>query len=764
MRKWLCFFLLWLTLPPAFADILPSDDAFKFKAEAISPNTIKLSWDVADGYFLYKDRFSFNNKSDNAILGAANYPKADVKDPADTSGANTEIYRKQLSIEIPVERSASPNAIELVLESKFQGCADAGMCYPPIIKETPISLAALDNKAQAPAKPETLAANANTQSSAKPSTLLKDIKGTSNAKSDALDADEAFVFTLVAVDKGTLNAHWSIQPDHHLYQPKIKFKVIEPKDAKLGAAIFPKGEQIDDEYFGKIDVYGKDIDVRIPVSGATGDKLVIETQYQGCADKTGICYEPQVKTETLSLAGLPAARSVAVATTEPVVLNEQDKLVQQLEDSTFFGKIAIMFGAGLLLAFTPCIFPMIPILSGIIAGYGGSSSRKAFLLSITYVVAGAFTYAFIGFVFGLFGQNLQTILQHPVTFGLMAALFVALALSMFGFYDLQLPNSLQSRLSEISNKQESGSFIGAAIMGVLSTLIVGPCAGPVLAGALLYIAQTKDYLLGATALFSMGIGLGIPLLLIGTSAGHLLPRAGAWMDTVKAVFGIIMLGIAIMMLDRVVSREITMVSTGILLVASGVYMGALDKINHDVGGWGRFWKSLGMIQLFYGALLLFGVAAGSQNLWQPLKGVFGSSPSNNSITLQAPQTSKLIFKPIHSMADLNNALEEAKKANKPLMLDFYATWCTTCKDMEHKTFADPRVVKALQDAVVVQADVSDSTPEHRDLMKKLSVIGPPTVIFYDKQGQEIKQLRLVGPMPPTQFTEHLNNFFALSNK
>ena len=363
MRKWLCFFLLWLTLPPAFADILPSDDAFKFKAEAISPNTIKLSWDVADGYFLYKDRFSFNNKSDNAILGAANYPKADVKDPADTSGANTEIYRKQLSIEIPVERSASPNAIELVLESKFQGCADAGMCYPPIIKETPISLAALDNKAQAPAKPETLAANANTQSSAKPSsTLLKDIKGTSNAKSDALDADEAFVFTLVAVDKGTLNAHWSIQPDHHLYQPKIKFKVIEPKDAKLGAAIFPKGEQIDDEYFGKIDVYGKDIDVRIPVSGATGDKLVIETQYQGCADKTGICYEPQVKTETLSLAGLPAARSVAVATTEPVVLNEQDKLVQQLEDSTFFGKIAIMFGAGLLLAFTPCIFPMIPIL------------------------------------------------------------------------------------------------------------------------------------------------------------------------------------------------------------------------------------------------------------------------------------------------------------------------------------------------------------------------------------------------------------------
>lgn len=770
MKKLFCCLLMLVSLQahaieqekPAF---LAPDQAFQFKAEAISPSMIKASWEIAEGHYLSREQFKFETDTDKLSLAPADFPAGDIKDDPATQSKH-EVYHKHVDINIPVERGqTAAEAVQLALKVRYQGCSDNGLCLPPIRKTAELQLAAADSdmskavdaeqSTSTETQPTTTAAAPPAES--KPRSLLSDIfqkPGASNQQKP-LPIDEAFTFDITAINRGMLDAHWVIRDGNHLYKPKINFSVHSPQGVELGKPIFPPGKEEDDEYFGKIEVFSGDIHVKVPILQADNlENMVITTQYQGCSDDTGICYPP-VKNETeINLAGLPAADPADADTIEasPKKLNKQDALAQKLEGSNFFQKIFIMFVAGLLLAFTPCIFPMIPILSGIIAGYGNTSSRKAFFLSLTYVLAGAIAYALIGFVFGFFGQNLQTVLQNPIAIGLMSVLFVLLALSMFGFYDLQLPNSLQSRLSEISNKQESGSFIGAAIMGFLSTLIVGPCAGPVIAGALTYIAQSKDALLGATALFSMGVGIGVPLLLIGMSAGHLLPRAGAWMDTVKAVFGIIMLGIAIYMLSRIVPIEITMALSGILLVSSGVYMGALEKTNEEAGGWGRFWKSTGMIQLFYGGLILLGLAAGSQNLLQPLKGVF-------AVSVGAEQAETGIhFQRIKGITGLETALEQAKVQNRPVMLDFTASWCTYCQSMEKTTFKDPDAIAALGNTLFIQADVSKNDDEDIALQKRFDVTGPPALVFFSNQGKELRSLRLIGDVKPAQLTSQAEDF------
>ena len=793
MRKLFCFLLL-LVMTQAYAieQPLKPDDAFKFKAEAVSPTVVKATWDIADGHYLSREQFKFETDNTDLKLNAPTFPAGETKEDTATQSKH-EVYRHKVEIEIPVDRGQSvAQAVQLALKVKYQGCSDAGLCYPPIRKTADLPLIAAANtappaatQATAPAAapaptattaatpapavttvtaavaPETKEANATPPAAGN---ALPDIfkKPETPKAEEPLPVDQAFTLDIVATDKGSFKANWTVQPNHHLYRPKITFSVKDPQGVVLGKPIFPAGEQVNDEYFGKIEEYGQDFSVIVPITQANNaNKLTIVTQYQGCSDATGLCYPLVKKTTELKLAGLPEARPIASAVEAAPApkkkLNKQDALAQQLEDSSFFQKIVVMFMAGLLLAFTPCIFPMIPILSGIVAGYGNTSSRKAFFLSLTYVLAGAVAYAVIGFVFGFFGQNLQTALQHPIAIGSMSALFVLLAMSMFGFYDLQLPNSLQSRLSEISNRQESGSFVGAAIMGFLSTLIVGPCAGPVIAGALTYIAQSKDAILGGTALFSMGIGIGVPLLLIGTSAGHLLPRAGAWMDTVKAVFGIIMLGIAIFMLSRIVPIEVTMALTGILLVASGVYMGALERPNEDTGGWGRFWKSMGMIQLFYGTLVLLGLAAGSQNLLQPLKGVF-------SVGIAAQQSNQtgITFKHIKTVEDLDKALAQAKSENRPVMLDFSAAWCTYCVKMEKTTFRSQEVANAFGNTLFLQADVTETDEQDKALMKRFDVPAPPAMIFFSTSGEELRALRTIGEVSSDDLTNQARELLKAS--
>jgi thiol:disulfide interchange protein DsbD len=398
---------------------------------------------------------------------------------------------------------------------------------------------------------------------------------------------------------------------------------------------------------------------------------------------------------------------------------------------------------------------MIPILMGIIVGQGEDQSvKKSFSLSLVYVLAMASTYTIVGILVGLSGENIQAWFQNPWIIGSFAAIFVALAMSMFGFYELQMPSSIQNRLAQISNNQRGGTLMGTAIMGFLSALIVGPCVTAPLVGALIYIAETGDAVLGGMALFALSMGMGAPLLVLGASAGKVLPKAGAWMETTKAVFGVLLLGLGIWLLERVAPAAATMTLWAALLIVSAIYMGALTSLSKEDSGWQKLWKGLGIILLVYGIAIFIGMSAGNRNVFQPLKGL-GTSISSSQVTTNASVASHLNFKQIKGVAGLQAALAEAKAQGKPVMLDFYADWCVSCKEMEALTFADPAVQQALAGVVLLQADVTPNDDLDKALYKHFGIIGPPSIMFFDRDGNELKNFRVVGFMKAEQFAQHV---------
>lgn len=399
---------------------------------------------------------------------------------------------------------------------------------------------------------------------------------------------------------------------------------------------------------------------------------------------------------------------------------------------------------------------MIPILSSIIVGQGEEiTTRRAFTMSLVYVLAMALTYTVAGVVAGLFGENLQAAFQNPWILGTFSVVFVLLALSMFGFYDLQMPAALQSRLSEISNKQKGGTLIGVGVMGFLSALIVGPCVAAPLAGALIYIGQTGDAVLGGMALFALSLGMGAPLLAIGTSAGKILPRAGDWMNTIKAVFGVMLLAVAIWMLERILPVAIVMGLWAALVIVSGIYMGAIEPLGKDANGWQKLWKGVGLILLVYGILMLVGVAAGGRDTLQPLHGVMGGIGGSSAMTAnQAASNHELAFKQIKGLTGLEREIANASASGKPIMLDFYADWCVSCKEMEKFTFSDAGVQGALQNAVLLQADVTANDAQDKALLKRFGIFGPPSIMFFGPDGQERRPYRVVGFMNASDFRAH----------
>ncbi len=521
----------------------------------------------------------------------------------------------------------------------------------------------------------------------------------------------------------------------------------------LGQAQLPPGEEKDDEFFGKIEVYHDLVEARLPLRRSNLDptSVTLKVGYQGCAE-AGICYPPQKKTVNLDLpAGSADTTSTTPAPTKPAAapLSEQDQLAAALAGDNTLGTILLFFVAGLLLAFTPCVFPMIPILSSIIVGQGGEmTTRKAFILSVTYVLAMALTYTVAGIIAGLFGSNLQAAFQNPWILGTFSAVFVALAFSMFGFYELQLPSAIQSKLTEVSNKQQGGSLIGVAIMGLLSALIVGPCVAPPLMGALIYIGQTGDPWLGGLALFALSMGMGAPLVAIGTAGGKYLPRAGGWMDAVKAVFGVLLLGVAVWMLERILPAEITMLLWALLLLGSAIYMGALEPLKEGVSGWRKLWKMLSLVMLLQGALMLIGLAAGNTDPLQPLKGIGLGGAT-------AAKPAHLAFKQVASIEELEREVAAAANQGKSVMLDFYADWCVSCKEFEKYTFSDPQVLEALGNSVALQADVTANNDAQQALLKRFGLIGPPGIIFYDTSGTELQPHRVVGFMEADEFAAHI---------
>jgi thioredoxin:protein disulfide reductase len=557
--------------------------------------------------------------------------------------------------------------------------------------------------------------------------------------------DEAFQFSAQATDAHNLLASWVVAEGNYLYRDKIRFKIINNQDSELLAYALPAGENKMDEIFGLTEVYLHDIDIKLPLKRLTdSSEITLKAYYQGCSETFHICYPPTEKEITLSLpAQTVASISTPAASDEP--LSEQDRLAQSLAQDSLLKILFAFFGLGLLLAFTPCVFPMIPILSSIIVGEGENiTTHRAFILSLTYVLAMSVTYTAAGVLTGLLGENLQAAFQNPWIIGSFSALFVVLALSMFGLFELQIPHFLQHHLHKISHQQQGGTLIGAALMGLISGVVVGPCLAPPLAGALIFIGQQGDPILGGAALFAMSLGMGLPLVAIGTSEGSLLPRAGNWMNTIKSVFGILMLGLAIWMLERIIPGWVSLVLWGSLLIVTAIYLGALNALNVDANGWTKLWKGIGLIFLIYGGLLIVGGANGNHNLWQPLN--FASS-NNPSVTKNA----SLDFKQVNNLSELQQALASTEK---PIMLDFYADWCVDCKKMEVTTFVDNKVKTATADWQLLQIDVTDNTAEHQALLKELKVFGPPTLLFFDTADKELSKYRLVGGITAAALLKH----------
>ena len=565
--------------------------------------------------------------------------------------------------------------------------------------------------------------------------------------------DEAFQFDMAVQDPQTLLARFTVAAGNYLYRDKIKFEISGTHPIQILHFELPEGKNKIDEIFGPTDVFFDDIDIQLPLNRSPQQQNIsLTVHYQGCSETFNICYPPTKKIIELVL---PASNTSLVdkANTQVLsstpLLSEQDRLAQSLANDNLFTILISFFGLGLLLAFTPCVFPMIPILSSIIVGEGKDiTTRRAFILSLVYVLAMSLTYTVAGLLTGLLGANLQTMLQNPWVISSFSALFVVLSLSMFGLYELQLPQGIQDRLHRISHNQTGGKLAGVALMGLLSGLIVGPCLAPPLAGALVFIGQQGDPLLGASALFSLSMGMGIPLLVIGTSAGSLLPKAGPWMDGIKSVFGVLMIALAIWLLERIIPGWVALLLWGSLLIVSAVYLGALNSLSMVSTGWEKLLKGFGLIILVYGSLLIVGSASGSQNVWQPLTAL--TSPSFNT----GENQHGVKFIQIDNLTELEQQLS---RSTRPVMLDLYADWCTECKTMEMTTFKDPAVVAALANTTTLQLDMTDNTAEHKALLKKFSIFGPPTILFFDSQGEEYSQYRLIGGLDAQDFSQHIAN-------
>ena len=616
------------------------------------------------------------------------------------------------------------------------------------------------------------------------------VLGASKAKSgsgdDFLPPDEAFRFAAIPDGPDHVRLIWQIADGYYLYRTRVKAATTSDQ-AQLGALEMPTGETKSDEYFGKQEIYHHELVAGVPVARASAAELALPLQvtYQGCAT-AGLCYPPITKEITVSMpsgngggaagsaAGAGAgnfssASGASAASSEGSVsgltsatggaatgvsgsagssdassatgayVSEQDRFATLIKSGNTFLMLGGFFLAGLVLAFTPCVLPMVPILSGIIAGQGKNvTTRRAFALSLTYVLGMAFTYTIAGALCAAAGKQVQTVFQQPWILALFAALFVALALSMFGLFTIQMPAAIQTRVANVSNQQAAGTFGGVALMGVLSALIVTTCVGPALVGALIVIGQTGQIARGAAALFAMSIGMGTPLLIVGASAGKLLPKAGAWMDTVKKLFGVMMLAVAAWMLARIIPERLSLVLWAIpALVCAWLLITEIRK--RSAATW--VVRFVGAAAGVYGLALITGSVLG------------GTDPLAPFASRMAHQQ-ELPFRTIKSVADLQREITQAKSEGRTVLVDFSAKWCVSCKEMEKYTFTDTAVKTALDRTVLLRADVTDNDAQDQALLKHMGIIGPPTIAFYGLNGEERANYRVVGFMKADAFASH----------
>ncbi|MEH6415816.1 protein-disulfide reductase DsbD [Pseudomonas sp. CGJS7] len=799
-------------------DLLPVDDAFVLSAQASAPDRIAISWKVAKGYYLYRHRISAKTDAGFAAQ-ALQLPKG--KAYRDEFFGDVETYHHDVSATLPGKASAASTKVTV----KYQGCAEAGVCYPPQTRTLTVALpgaglSAAGGVDPAPAVDPVPAATplsgfGNRIGASNPllggsSPLTAPRNNAPGGATDALPLppEQAFGFEAIAKDGNTLLLRFTPARGYYLYRDKTSLKT-DRADIAVGKPQWPRGTAHRDEHFGDVTVFFDQIDVPLPLIRKTVDagKIVLTAGFQGC-QTDGICYPPMTrkisvdlpkgtlvaveaaKPEPVAANATPSADATAnvasanvdataapsadVATTDAAanIANTNAAATAappgataapaaatgsapaQAEDSLLAASLAgpnrylallTFFGLGLLLAFTPCVLPMIPILSGLIVGQGpGLSARRAFSLSLVYVLANALVFTVAGVIVGLLGagSNIQILFQTPWVIVLFALIFIGLSLSSFGLYELQLPSGLRNWLSEVSNRQRSGSWAGVAVMGALSALIVGPCVAPPLAGAVLYISQTGDPLFGGLVLFILAMGMGTPLLVFGVAAGKGLPTSGPWMVAVQQVFGLIFIGMAIWMLARILPGPVTLALWGALALGTAVMLALTAKKAGGDGPRALLWLFALLFGLL-GASQVVGALAGGSDPLRPLAGLRGGA---------AAHPAELPFRKIKSNQDLDREIAAAQAAGQPLMLDFYADWCVACKEMEKYTFPEPAVHQALDGFVLLKADVTANDDIDQALMKRLGIIGPPMTLYY-AHGAERRELRLVGFEKAAEFAQ-----------
>ncbi len=584
-------------------------------------------------------------------------------------------------------------------------------------------------------------------------------------------------------DRQQLLVSFSMLDRVYLYRHRLDFTLRDANGNLLDDfddLELPPGEAKTDEIYGDVNVFFGQLDVRLPLDSVPLADPELEVQYQGCIEDK-LCYPPEVRTFSFSAPGperapaadAPAAGNVSAndgaAPGEPrdgedgffsILLSEDANAFNSwMHDRNLGLIVALFFAGGLLLAFTPCVFPMVPILSGIIAGQSDSSARRGFILSCAYVLGVAVPYTLAGLLVAVFGAglNLQFLLQQPAAILTSVVIFVLLALSMFGLYELQLPERLRNRLNN-AGPSGRGGLGGAVLLGVISALVVSPCVTPILAGALLYVAGTGDAVTGAASLFALALGMGVPLIIFGTGGGHFLPRAGQWMEDIKRFFGVVMLGVAIWLLDRIVSDTLTLAFYGLLLAVYGVQLGALEPVRE---GGSRLKRGLALVLALYGAIMVVGAAGGGSDPWQPLKPLTQpqtessgqAGGDNTAATADDGQHGPWID--VDGRQGLRDALARSADADKPVLVDFFAEWCVACKVMEDTTLSDPRVLDAMAGYDLYRVDITEINQENQNIMADYDIFGLPSFVFFAPDGEEVPESRVLGEMDSERFLKHL---------
>jgi len=707
------------------------EDVYRYVATDTG-DAIEIDWAIEDGYYLYRNKLGFESNTDAVVFGDARLPEG--LEHEDEYFGKQQIYRGNFYVSIPYSVDGErPDTMELVIKS--QGCWDGGLCYPPQTWTEEVKLKR---------DPGTTKLN------------LSEIGSSSGlGNSQFVPVDEAFKPILIPVDGNTVEVTFRVTPGYYLYKDKISVAALS-ENVQLGKLDLPKGKSKFDEFFGESEVYFDDVFATLPLARATPEAmdLELEVNFQGCAEG-GLCYPPTTRVVSTRLPEATAVTDIASlpARNEPV--SEQGKLAQVITGSSIWVTIGVFFVAGLGLAFTPCVLPMVPILSGIIAGEGDNvSPSRGFTLAFSYVMGMALVYTGAGVAAAAAGLQLQATFNQPWVLILFSALFVLLSFGMFGAFELQMPSSIQSKMSGVSGNQKSGTMIGAFVMGSLSALVVTACVAPALIAALTVMAQTGDMLRGGTALFAMSLGMGAPLLAVGAAQGKLLPKAGSWMVAVKGAFGFMFLGLAVWMLSRILPGGVTLALWAALVFMTGVFMGGLTSLASDSSIAQKLGKGFGLLAILYGLLLFLGALTGGSNPMKPLATVsFGGG-------VMVAEESHLEFQRIKSVGDLDREIAAAAAAGKTAMLDFYADWCVSCIEMEEYTFTDAGVQAALADTVLLQADVTANDELDQELLQRFGVFGPPTIIFFGTDGQQRHGYEVVGYMKAKEFTDHLNQAFG----